>query len=120
MLKLLSCTVFILRFLDKISYYLLYFVAIAFIFACLGMDFYSIDYGNYDTRLLIAKNNIDYIFAYISILILCFLWRKKYPRILYFEIVLWIGLFFLTPYLIHQISSVEQMNYTVSETGDKK
>ena len=59
-------------------------------------------------ELLTAQNSLNYIYYFLSLLGMILLYKRKYIFLQKIEMILWFILFLLTPYLLHQITSIEQ------------
>lgn len=82
------------------------------------IDPFDINGNNYDERIKTAYAADQNIFFFLSILIFLFLIKKKYPKIVYAEWIMWGILFLCIPYLWHQIPSVaEAYNQVTANTG---
>ena len=106
MQKLHNVFLNLLNILDKVSYCLLFFTAFGIV---LNFDFFSINTDNYDYGIKIAYKFMRYYSSLLAILILLFLLKAKYHKVIYIEGVLWIFLCLFIPYMLHQIPSVVQM-----------
>lgn len=94
-----------LKIADEISYFILFFIAICTI---LNLNLFAFDVTQYDDETGMVYQCVHNLFLIIALLMLLFLLKRKYPRVLYIELVLWGVLFFWAPYLLHQIPSVAQ------------
>ena len=96
----------LLNILDKVSYWLLFFIAFGII---LNFDFFSINIDNYDDGIKIAYKYMRYYSLFLATLILLFLLKAKYHKVIYIECGLWIVLCLFIPYMLHQLPSIIQM-----------
>ena len=94
-----------LNLMDKVAYCILFFFVSGIL---LNFDFFSININQYDNEIIISYNCLRYLFLSIAILTLLFLLKKKYSKITYIEMILWLVFFVLAPYLFHQIPSLSQ------------
>ncbi|MBO7097353.1 MAG: hypothetical protein J6W11_01790 [Alphaproteobacteria bacterium] len=95
-----------LNILDRVSYCLLLFMAFGII---LDFDFFSINADNYDNGIKIAYKFMRYYSLLLATLILLFLLKTKYCKVVYIESGVWIVLCLFIPYMLHQLPSIIQM-----------
>ena len=94
-----------LDLLDKIVGVILFLITVGML---LNLDFFAIDVNQYDDEIITSYKNLRYLFLSVTMLTLLFFLKKKYPKIIYIETILWLILFTVAPYLFHQIPSVSQ------------
>ena len=94
-----------LDLMDKIAYCILLCTVGGIL---LNLDFFAIDTNQYDNEIITSYKCLRYLFLSIAILTLLFLLKRKYSKITYIEMILWLVFFVLAPYLFHQIPSVSQ------------
>jgi len=106
MQKLHNVFLNLLNILDKVSYWLLFFIAFGII---LNFDIFSINVDNYDDGIKIAYKFMRYYSLLLAMLILLFLLKAKYRKVVYIESWVWIFLCLFIPYMLHQLPSIIQM-----------
>lgn len=94
-----------LDLLDKTAGGILLLIAVGIL---LNLDFFAINIDQYDNEIIVSYKYLRYLFLSVAILTLLFLLKIKYSRITYIEAILWLIIFALAPYLLHQIPSVSQ------------
>lgn len=103
----------ILSFLDKIAGI---FIAIFFfgeILQICGLDVWKFPLNIYGTdELLVAQKSLNYIYYFLALLGIILIHKRKYVFLQKTEMILWIILFLLTPYLLHRIPSIEQAYFS--------
>lgn len=117
MLKLQHFFSVFLNLMDKVTYCVLFFFVGGIL---LNFDFFAININQYDTEIITSYNCLRYLFLSIAILTLLFLLKKKYSKITYIEMVLWLILFVSAPYLFHQIPSISQAYDNVTYNRSSK
>ena len=76
-----------LNLMDKVAYCVLFFFVSGIL---LNFDFFSININQYDNEIITSYNCLRYLFLSIAILTLLFLLKKKYSKITYIEMILWL------------------------------
>lgn len=92
---------------DKISYVLLFFIASGM---GLNLDFFAINPDDYDYEIKVAYNCWRHLSLFLAVLLYIFLLKKKHPKILYIEVILWIVFIFYLPYSLFQIPSLTHVH----------
>ena len=99
-----------LVFLDKIAGILIAIFCLGQLLQIFGLNIWEFPLNEYVTQeLLIAKNSLNYIYDFLTLLGIILLYKQKYIFLQKIEMILWVILFLLTPYLLHQITSLEQI-----------
>ena len=96
----------ILKILDKISYCVLCFFVLGKI---LNLELFGFPKNEYDAEIRTAYKYEQYIFLFLSVLMILFLLRKKLSKAIYIEVILWFSFFLFVPYILHQIPSVAKV-----------
>ena len=105
----------ILTFLDYIAGFLIAIFCLGQFLQIFGLNIWEFQLNEYATQeLLIAQKSLNYIYYFLAFLGIILLCKQRYVFLQKIEIILWIILFLLTPYLLRQITSIEQI-YTVNE-----
>lgn len=105
----------ILTFLDYTAGILIAIFCLGRLLQIFGLNIWEFPLNEYAKQeLLIAQNSLNYIYDFLAFLGIILLYKQKYIFLQKIEMILWIILFLLTPYLLHQITSIEQI-YIVDE-----
>ena len=100
----------ILTFLDYTAAILIAIFCLGQLLQIFGLNIWEFPLNEYATQeLLIAQNSLNYIYDLLAFLGIILLYKHKYIFLQKIEMILWIILFLLTPYLLHQITSIEQI-----------
>lgn len=99
----------VLTFLDNIAGILIVVFCLGTILQICGLYIWRFPLNEHGTQeLLTAQNSLNYIYYFLSLLGMILLYKRKYIFLQKIEMILWFILFLLTPYLLHQITSIEQ------------
>ncbi len=99
-----------LVFLDKIAGILIAIFCLVQILQICGLYIWQVPLKGYNMpELMSAQNSLNYIYYFLAFLGVILLCKRKYVFLQKMEMILWIILFLLTPYLLHRITSIEQV-----------
>ncbi len=99
--------------INKIALFLIGLVAVAFFLPLNILDVTA----PYEEELIIANDVKCRLQFFVAVVVIVYLFARKFPKLKYVEMLLWAVLFVAVPYMLHQIPSVKQTynNVTVSE-----
>lgn len=99
----------ILSFFDNIVGILIAIFFFGEMLQICGLNIWKFPLNIYGTdELLVAQESLDYIYYFLTLLGIILIHKQKHAFLQKIEMILWIILFLLTPYLLHRISSIEQ------------
>ncbi len=100
----------IFTFLDYTAGLLIAIFCLGQFLQIFGLNIWEFPLNKYAKQeLLIAQNSLNYLYDFLAFLGIILLCKQKYLFLQKIEMILWIILFLLTPYLLHQITSIEQI-----------
>ncbi len=96
----------LLNIFDKVSYYILFFVAFCTI---LNLNLFSINPDDYSDEIKNAYKLLRYYSVLLATSTLLFLLKFKYQKLVYIEEVAWGILCLFVPYMLYHLPSVARM-----------